>query len=307
MPISWKNIFSEFQGAFVVGVTSGCLFTFNEYFLQQGGGFLPPTSFTLANAVVLYVVTALFMLRRIDRSGGILNPTLTLPLMLFGKINFFDGLFFLAAQSLGLLLAAGAITGLVPNKIENPSGQEKAYSSDIFPFRVIQINGDVTRTSLSFAVIEAFCGFIIMFMYYIGKFALKTEKKHLRCAIAASGYLVATISSCSTTGGLANPVKILADLLVRWRLNYIYLKIDDVNSIQMWTVLVGAVPGAIVALIVCMILYQTGGITYGRNEDSILAEASPDASNHQMEKNNDQRPENQQPLIEGKDEQPADE
>lgn len=156
--IDFDGMKVEFVGVFAVVYMGG--WVTNNYFIG--------TSDHLSVAVVHLFAYSLFIWTSFKISGGLLNPALTIVLMYYNKIKFYQGLFYIGSQLLGSLLAVSIL------KVISPEGIISTRGSGDF-----MLGYPSPRSSFISACYEIIGTFMVVLVYYTVAIANKDTNVHL--------------------------------------------------------------------------------------------------------------------------------
>ena len=147
---------------------------------------------------------ALFVWAGYSISGGLYNPGLTMILIFFKRLNFVRGLFYIASQLIGSLLAASLLKLLSPevnmNKLRD--------GGNLLGFPKSKVN------VVSLAIYEAVGGFFVVLVYYM--VALAQDKKNAQVHGMSMGavYFTNVMVYGVQTGGAANIARIFGPAFI---------------------------------------------------------------------------------------------
>lgn len=181
--IDFDGMKVEVVGTFAVVYMGG--WAYNNYFMG--------TNDFLSIAAVNLFAYSLFIWTSFKISGGLLNPGLTLVLMFYDRLKFYQGLFYIASQLVGSLFAVSLL------KVISPDRSVSANSTNRF------VLGYPTPSSAFISAFYEIIGtFMVVLVYYTVAIAHKQQKNYHLQGIAMGTAYAANILIYGTHGGSAN-------------------------------------------------------------------------------------------------------
>ena len=174
----------------------------------------------LAVATVHLLVYSLFVWTSFKISGGLFNPSLTLVLMVFGRLKAMTGLFYIISQILGSLMAASLLKMINKQKPEYIRLGIDTKSD---------ICGYPSTTHINISGIYEIIGtFMVVFVYYIVGVAKLQKYRHIQGITIGSGYFTANLIY-GKIGGSANIARMFGPLVLANQ--WIFLLVASLGSI----------------------------------------------------------------------------
>lgn len=165
--VDFEGMKVEMIGVFAVVYMGG--WSFNNFSLGQ--------SDYLSVATTHLFAYALFIWAGYRISGGHLNPALTVSLIFSKRVRFFKGLFYIASQLIGSLLAVSLLKLISGEK----SLTEKKNESNLF--------GHSVPTNILVSALYDFIGtFLVVIVYYTVALGSNNKNYHLHGIAVGSAY-----------------------------------------------------------------------------------------------------------------------
>ena len=200
----------EFIGSLLISTIPGLLYTGAYYTTYNHRGHNFVMGFSREHSILITLLVGILTLIGYSSSGAHFTPTLTFPLMAFGRIKIKEGIVFLIAQIGGYLLGGLVLMWLVPSewdlkqRFRDPIPRPPAF--EIPPYFFDDSNSLSNRNTAKLFG-ELFCGILLYFGYF-----LATRIKNLSSlgvsVVMGLTYFVVVAHSALISGGLVNSFRI---------------------------------------------------------------------------------------------------
>ncbi len=246
-----SKFFTELIGSLILSIAPGLTYTGLSY-LSKNDGF-GRQNYSKEAAVHSAAVAAILTLVAYPVSGAHFNPTITFPMMAFGRVKPKVGFAYLFAQALGYLLGGLAITALVPaewnreRRFEKPIPRPAAFS---VPYYDTHLDNKLVDPNWAKLFGEFFAALFLYFGYFVA-----TRCKQLSgygvSAVMGLTYFVVVAHSILLSGGTVNPFRIFG---------YVYSRdnFDDVwtDRVSVWPLAVSPVVAGLFGEILFTLLFK---------------------------------------------------
>lgn len=260
-----RTITVEFLGALILSILSGVAVTWQNYYYAVIGC----VNINARDLMLLFGPFAAVMTWiAYNISGAHFNPIITIGTMLTGKTSMLKGVLILISQIWGYCIGGAVVLGIVPNlvltmglNLEN--GKRNLPISKGVGFEAPQAYRD-NGFSLALLASESISAMILYFGYYLGS-SLKNCTSRGMGVVMGLSYMIAIALSSGTTGGLANPILILGQLV--WRQGGLgpILFSDDLG----WVLLAGPTGAAIISCLTFPLIFKlTSPFSAGRGKQA---------------------------------------